>query len=966
MRSHCSAPHVRSARHVLPAWLLAPVLAGLTGVAAFGDPAPQKIVLRGAETIEAAMPTAFNGDLRDLPPVEEWKPGDPIKEIPRRHHRPARIVPPPAAPQIDPLLEVQARAPQRVLDPPILNFAGQGFTGVNPPDTVGDIGLAHYIQSINGNSGALFTVYNKADGSVAAGPIAMESLGTGNCANGLGDPVVLFDQLASRWLLSEFSSAGNRLCVYISQTSNPVSGGWFAYQFTAPGFPDYPKYGVWPDAYYASSNESSPAVYAFDRAQMLVGGVATAQRFTAPDLAAFPFQALIPADADGATPPPVGAPNPFMRHRDDEAHNPPGTAGQDFVEIWEFHVDWTTPASSTFTGPTNIAVAEFDSELCGFTSFSCFPQPGVGTAVLDPLREVVMNRLQYRNFGSHQTLVGNFVTDVDGTNHGGIRWFELRNTGSGWGVHQQGTFAPDIHHRWMGSAAMDGSGNLGVGYSVSSTTQFPSLRFAARLSGDPLGTLQGEVSVIAGTAANSSNRWGDYAALAVDPVDDSTFWFTSMYSPASSWATRIATFKLCTPGGAPVIGTAVAAAANRIDVTWSDGAPSSDSFNVYRANGSCAAPGPFAKIAGPVPGFLYQDTTVSGGSTYAYRVTGLLSLCESPPSGCVEATATGACTLAPLFAGLQTVTNSHLAGCTLDLAWSAATSQCGAGVTYNVYRSTAAGFTPSVGNRIATGVVGTTYQDASTLDNGQTYYYVVRAVDTLNANEEGNTTERSSAPTGPFAPATITDTFEGALSGGGFDNAGWSHSALSGGTDWAWSSAQSQTPTHSWFADSRPVVAERVLVSPSFAPGASSTLSFWHTFAFEDGADCFDAGTLEVSTNGGSTWSVVPDVAFTAGGFNGTVRADSGNPLGGKRAWCHGTIGPMVHVTANLGSFMPATDVKLRWHAAEDQSVEATGWFFDSVTLANVGVAGACTNGLIFTNGFETGTLNPPWSGAFP
>ena len=530
------------------AFLLTAVLCG----SAFADPAPERIELKGAEQLGPSTPTVFNGDLRDLPRAPEWQPGDGIKEIPRREHHPPRIVPPPLEPQIDPLLAVQEQASRNVrsVTPPILNFAGGGFTGVNPPDTVGDVGLNHYVQMINGNSGSVFRVFNKADGSLASGPTSLESLGTGNCASGAGDPVVLYDQLANRWFLSEFSSSGNRLCIYISQTSNPISGGWFAYQFTAPGFPDYPKYGVWPDAYYAATNESSPAVYAFNRAQMLIGAAATAQRFTAPDLAAFPFQALIPADADGANPPPAGAPNPFMRHRDDESHNPPGTAGQDFVEIWNYHVDFATPANSTFTGPINIPIAEIDSELCGFSSFNCFPQQGSGTT-LDPLREVIMNRLQYRNFGTHQTLVGNFVTDVDGTNHGGVRWFELRNTGGGWSLFQEGTYAPDIHHRWMGSAAMDGNGSLAVVYSVSSTTMFPSIRYAGRQATDPPGTLQPELTAIAGTAANASNRWGDYAALAVDPVDDATFWLTTMYSPASSWATRIATFQISTTPPTP-------------------------------------------------------------------------------------------------------------------------------------------------------------------------------------------------------------------------------------------------------------------------------------------------------------------------------------------------------------------------------------------------------------------------------
>lgn len=922
------------------AFLLTAALGGPAFAASAED--PEMTELHGADVLGPSTPTVFNGDLRNLSRAPQWKPGDGIKEIPRREHHPPAIVPPTPKPQIDPLLAVQARAPEgaRALTPPLLNFAGQGFTGVNPADTVGDVGINHYIQSINSGSGAVFTVYNKIDGSVAAGPIAMDSLGgTGNCTSGLGDPVVLFDQLASRWLLSEFSSSGNRLCIYISQTSNPVTGGWFAYQFTAPTFPDYPKYGVWPDAYYAGTNESTSTVYAFDRAQMLLGAPATAQRFTAPDLAAFGFQALIPADADGATPPPAGAPNPYMRHRDDEAHNPPGTPGQDFLEIWSFHVDWTTPANSTFTGPTNIAVAEFDSELCGFSSFSCFPQPS--SSNLDPLREVVMHRLQYRNFGTHQTLVSNFVTDVDGTDHGGIRWFELRNTGSGWSLFQEGTYAPDIHHRWMGSAAMDGGGNLAVGYSVSSTTQFPSIRYAGRRSTDPLGMLQPELTVVAGTASNSSNRWGDYAALTVDPVDDSTFWLTSMYSPSSSWATRIATFKICTPPGVPVIGTAVAAAANRIDVSWSDGSPSSNSFNVYRASGSCAAPGPFAQIANNVPVMTYQDTTVSGGSTYAYRVTGVLAGCESDPSGCVNATATGACTLAPTFAGLQSVTNANQSTCTLNLSWSAATSNCAAGATYNVYRSTTPGFVPAVGNRIATGVTGTTYQDLGPLNSGQTYYYIVRAVDTVSSLEETNTVARSGAPTGPFTGTPLIDTFEGALSGGGFDTAGWTHSAVSGATNWAWSTTQSQTPSHSWFSDSLSSVSDRVLVSPDISVQAGTTLSFWHTYQLEGTvAQCYDGGTLEISTNAGASWSVLPDAAFTAGGFNGTVNANFSNPLAGKRAWCSGTIGALTQVTASLASFAGQT-VRLRWHEGDDESSEGIGWFVDSV---NVSATQACSS----------------------
>ena len=504
-------------------------------------------VYRGAELIDVVTPFIFDGDLRDLPRAPAWRPGDAIKEIPRRHFRDVPEHVTPANPPLvgrDPLLARQEAAArdstQRAFATPDLNFAGQGFTGVVPPDTVGDAGASYYIQAINSGGGTVLTVYDKTTGAVVSGPTNLDSLGSGFCANGLGDPIVLYDELAGRWLLSEFSSSGSRLCVYVSQTGDPVSGGWFNYDFQAPSFPDYPKYAVWPDAYYVGTNESSPAAYALERSAMLAGTAADMQRFTVPDLNGFGFQMLTPSDLDGSTAPPAGSPNYFMRHRDDEAHNPSANdPSQDFLEIWEFKVDWAAAANSTFTGPNSIAITEIDSSLCGLTSFNCFRQPGTSVR-LDPLREVVMWRNQYRHFGSHEVLVGNLVTDIDGTDHGGVRWYELRKTGGSWTLFQEGTYAPDGDSRWMGSAAMDAAGNIAVGYNVSSSSTFPSLRYAGRLAGDPAGTLpQGENNLIGGTASSGSNRYGDYSAMSVDPVDGCTFWFTGEYNVASQWSTRI-------------------------------------------------------------------------------------------------------------------------------------------------------------------------------------------------------------------------------------------------------------------------------------------------------------------------------------------------------------------------------------------------------------------------------------------
>ncbi len=238
---------------------------------------------------------------------------------------------------------------------------------------------------------------------------------------------------------------------------------------------------------------------------------------------------------------------------------------------------------------------------------------------------------------------------------------------------------------------------------------------------------------------------------------------------------------------------------------------------------------------------------------------------------------------------------------------------------------------------------------------------MVRAVDSSNAFEDPNTVEHGAPVTGPISNA-LADTFEG---GGGFDTAGWTHSPIAGATDWALSTAQAQTPIHSWFsADvAGPPASDRVLVTPSFAATAGSTLSFWHTFAFETSSgNCYDAGTLEVSTNGGSVWTVLPDQAFISGGFTGTVNSNFSNPLAGKRAWCMGSIGPMTEVTADL-SALAGPDVKLRWHEGDDTSVSATGWYVDSVTISS---AAACTPGAIFSDGFESGEMPGSWSGVTP
>ena len=440
-----------------------------------------------------------------------------------------------------------------------LNFDGIAFPGVAcfcaPPDTNGEVGATQYVQSVNDG----YQVFNKATGASVLGPVGISTIWSGFggvCeSNGDGDPVVLYDQLAGRWLVSQFAGASvpTDECIAISTTSD-ATGAYYRYAFhLGSNFFDYPHLAVWPDGYYMSDNvfNSSGTVYlgaqpfVFDRAKMLAGQAATFQ--TTGSLGSF-SDPILPADVDGSTAPPAGAPASFVRF--------PGTGT---YQTYHYHVDWVTPASSTFTTFASPAAAGFTA-LCP-TTRACVPQAGVASSsYLDAIADRLMFRLTYRNFGDHESVVGNFTVSSGGV--AGIRWFELRNVTSGpVSVYQESTYQPDSTWRWMGSAAMDGAGNIALGFSASSSAIKPQIRYAGRLAGDPLGTLgQGEATLFSGAGAQSgtSNRWGDYSDLTIDPVDDCTFWFTTEYystNASFNWRTRIGAFTMPGCGSAPTTGS---------------------------------------------------------------------------------------------------------------------------------------------------------------------------------------------------------------------------------------------------------------------------------------------------------------------------------------------------------------------------------------------------------------------------
>lgn len=457
------------------------------------------------------------------------------------------------------------------------NGAVHGF-GVLPPDPNGDVGPNHYVQSVN----LLFRVFQK-DGTPLTAPLKMSSLFAGAptspCAlQDDGDPIVLYDHLADRWLLSQFAIVApiSHQCIAISQTGDP-SGSYFVYDFAMLNTKDndYPKFGVWPDAYYMTDNQfvgttfAGAGVFAFDRARMLAGDPTAS--FIYFDLEALdPFiGGMLPADLDGV-PPPTGTSNLFAYFTANEFFDP-----GDALRLFDFHADFANPVASSFTerAESPIAVAPFDPNLCGF-SRNCIPQPGPAVG-LDAISDRLMHRLQYRNFGSHESLVVNHTVDANGTDHAGIRYYELRRApAGGWSIHEQSTFAPDATHRWMGSAALDQQGNLAVGFSASDNATFPSIRYAGRLVSDlPGGLFQGEATLQVGAGSQTSllSRWGDYSMLAVDPSDGCTFWYTNSYYAATSssnWRTRIGSFAFpsCAAQGQADLSVTKSASANPVGV----------------------------------------------------------------------------------------------------------------------------------------------------------------------------------------------------------------------------------------------------------------------------------------------------------------------------------------------------------------------------------------------------------------
>ncbi len=421
-----------------------------------------------------------------------------------------------------------------------LTIEGQANPLISPWDATGAAGPNHYIQCINNS----YAIYSK-DGVPVLESTPLSSIFTGlpGAPEANGDPIVMFDEQAKRWLIADISKATKRILIAVSKTNDPT-GEWFRWSYELPFFPDYVKFGISKYSYLMSINNAGGTdedIFGIDRYAMIAGHVAPKMVLLRNnDRPETPFHAILPMDTDGSFSP--GGPAQFITINDDAWNS-----GYDEIWIYELNVDWNLPDEATFQRTQQIDVPAFSTDFGD--SWDNITQPGT-TQKLDAVPTVLMNRAQHRNFGTTESLVCCHAVDVDGTDHAGIRWYELtRDNGGTWSVRQASTYAPDADSRWIASIAQNGAHEIGIGYNVSGASTSPGIRYCGQSSEEYAlgnGVMDiAETTIVDGSGAMKlANRWGDYANISVDPHDDHSFWFTSAYTTGENErATKIATWE---------------------------------------------------------------------------------------------------------------------------------------------------------------------------------------------------------------------------------------------------------------------------------------------------------------------------------------------------------------------------------------------------------------------------------------
>jgi hypothetical protein len=966
-----------------------------------GGPAPKL-----TPTFSQAYGFRETAALRDIQPValsdeERAKIAQFAEDKERNEENTRRVKPVPnpnkTLPFLDPALnnfKYPDTQPSTVTNP-IQNFDGPDMDAVAvingggrfaPPDTNAAVGPNHVVITTNG----CVQVFNKT-GTPLTSPALISTLlvGVPNASDDDGDPIVLYDSMADRWLVSQFdvshvTNNSTHEHIAISKTSDPT-GAYFAYDFlmTANRPADYPHLGVWPDGYYMSTNDFSLPVfsnpfqgaglYSFERSKMLVGDpTALIIRFNTNNQ----HGGMLPTNFEGFTPPPVGTPNVFIEFDADEFG-----AATDLIRPFIFHSDFNTPANSTLTQGADIPTLAFDARSPASRSVIQQPSPGEG---LDAIADRLMHALNYRTLsGGVQSYVLNFTVNVSGVNptssalyQGGTRWMELRrNAGTGAiTINQQATYAPGAgsgtgRDLWMAAVAQDGEGNIGLAASASApgptpAAQNPTAIYTGRLAADPANTLpQGEVdamsAVTKGVQVSTSSRWGDYSSLFVDPGDECTFWgaFEYVDSPTASfdWNTRIFSFKVNT--------NCVTAPRGTINGTITN----------------CGSGLPIQNAIVTTPDGFFRQTNASGQfsmtvtpGTYTVTVNGPLGSgfgsCTQQVTVAANGTATVNCCLQPTAiiasAGATLVSESCTpANGALDPGETVTVSLC-------VQNTGGANTTDLMGTLQATGGV-TNIQPPNPQDYGVvvaggpavcrnftftvsgtcggTVTATVHFVD--GATDLGNVTytftlgtqsvalsENFDGVTAPALPAGWTTAF---TNGDGDCTVGGPLCTL--GSNWTTVATGSDTAPNHAFHNDPSCVTDNTLDTPTInlGPGAA-TVTFRNSYATES---TFDGGVLEISINGGAFTDIITaGGSFVSGGYNATISVNFLSPIAGRQAWS-GNSGGYITTKVNLPASSQNQPVKLRFRMASDCSVSATGWNIDTINVSGGVVCATCAAG---------------------
>ena len=875
-----------------------------------------------------------------------------------------------------------APAPRAPTAMPSLGLAFEGLSSDDnvaltgsrplPPDPIGDVGPNHYVQMVN----TLVGIYSKA--GVLLVPFfaihdLFDTIGPPCALTDDGDPIVLYDPLADRWLLSqlcgETTSAREHQLIAVSTTGDPT-GTYFVYDFILPNdkFNDYPHFGAWPDAYYMTNNQfqdnsfAGGGAYAFDRAKMLAGDPTAAYVYFDEGVIAPGVGGQLPSDLDGSTAPPPGTPNLFIDFRADEIGDP-----ADALRIFEFHVDFADPGSSTFTARPDVSLAAFDPRDSGDRASVAQPPPATAAQFLDSLAGQMMHRVAFRTLsGGAQSLVLNFMVNVSGQDptgdvskfQAGIRWVELRrNPATGAvTVQTEGTYAPGSGNGaagrdiWLGSAAQDHLGDLALGFSAScpanpcasppnapSLAGFPSILYAGRLAADPAGTLaQGEALLQAGAGSqqNAAARWGDYSAMSVDPSDECTFWYTNEYYASSSsqnWQTRVGSFKYpgCAAAGkAAIQGTVTDCGSggplSGVVLTTPEGyLRASDASGAYAFS---VAPGSYTVTAVRAGYTTHtQGFTVAAGNvvTADFCMTAVPVLSASGSALRAEECPPGNGAIDP---GEAVTVNL----CLVDVGAAATTALVG---TLQSSGGVASPSGPQAFGAMAPGG-GPVCRPFTFRASGSCGATLIATLALQDGAADLGTAAFDFTLGAPVVP--LVENFDGVTAPA--LPAGWTAANASGSALWRTTTSNPDTLPNAGFVGDPGSASDKRLTSPAFAvQTASARVTFRNRIDLDEG---FDGGVLEVSSpniNGGAFTDVTsPSVGgvFESGGYTAVLASGFGNPIGGRPAWTGTSYGYFTTV-ADLGPNVAGHTIQLRWRLGSDGSISGVGWWIDSIAIAD-------------------------------